>query len=61
MLAKQLAAADRNPVLPGARPKKPSGYSVHRGLVKADKVAANPKTAYLLDGNCRTWLGHGEF
>lgn len=32
----------------------------NRSLVKADKIRQNEKTAYLLDGNIRVWLGHGE-
>lgn len=45
LLEKELAAADRNPVPASAKATPPSEYSVHRSLVRADKVAANPETA----------------
>ncbi|TKA50020.1 hypothetical protein B0A53_06502, partial [Rhodotorula sp. CCFEE 5036] len=40
-----------------AAEKIPSGYSVHRSAISAEKLKADSRCSHLLDGTIRTWLG----
>ncbi|GAA5863871.1 hypothetical protein JCM8547_006090 [Rhodosporidiobolus lusitaniae] len=40
-----------------AAPKRPSGYSIHRGVASGALLRQDKRVAHLLDGTIRTWLG----
>ncbi|GAA5845789.1 hypothetical protein JCM9279_002374 [Rhodotorula babjevae] len=51
--ARGLLASNARPTMA----QKRTGYSIHRGVMTSEDIAADPVCAHLLDGNIRTWLG----
>ncbi|TNY20170.1 hypothetical protein DMC30DRAFT_267762 [Rhodotorula diobovata] len=51
--ARHLLASHKRPTVAQRR----TGYSIHRGVMTSEAIAADPVCAHLLDGNIRTWLG----
>ncbi|GAA6019694.1 hypothetical protein JCM10207_009230 [Rhodosporidiobolus poonsookiae] len=50
--ARELLAPHDRP----ASPRTPSGFSIHRAVISAADIAADPECRHLLDGTIRTWL-----